>query len=269
MKVVLFCGGLGMRLREYSESIPKPMVPIGPRPVLWHLMKYYAHHGHKDFIICLGHGAGVIKNYFLNYNECESNDFVLEKGGEELKLVTSDIQDWRITFVDTGLHANIGQRLMAVAKYVENEEMFLANYSDGLTDLPLPKMIDEFSRDQHLTGMFACVRPRQSFHLVALDDTQLVTSIEEMTRSGLYVNGGFFIFRGNIMRSIERGEELVHEPFNRLIKGKKLKGYPYHGFWMAMDTFKDKQNLDDLYGRGLAPWEVWKQRPGLGESTGK
>lgn len=269
MKVVLFCGGLGMRLREYSESIPKPMVPIGPRPVLWHLMKYYAHHGHKDFIICLGHGAGVIKNYFLNYNECESNDFVLEKGGEELKLVTSDIQDWRITFVDTGLHANIGQRLMAVAKYVENEEMFLANYSDGLTDLPLPKMIDEFSRDQHLTGMFACVRPRQSFHLVALDDTQLVTSIEEMTRSGLYVNGGFFIFRGNIMRSIERGEELVHEPFNRLIKGKKLKGYPYHGFWMAMDTFKDKQNLDDLYGRGLAPWEVWKQRPGLGESMGK
>lgn len=259
MKVVLFCGGLGMRLREYSESIPKPMVPIGPRPVLWHLMKYYAHYGHKDFIICLGHGAGVIKNYFLNYNECESNDFVLEKGGEELKLVTTDIQDWRITFVDTGLNSNIGQRLMAVAKYVEHEEMFLANYSDGLTDLPLPKMIEEFSLDQHLTGMFACVRPRQSFHLVSLDDTRLVTSIEEMSRSGLYVNGGFFIFRGDVIRSIERGEELVHEPFNRLIKEKRLKGYPYNGFWMAMDTFKDKQNLDDLYARALAPWEVWKQ----------
>src|SRR5215210_4763777 len=138
MKVVLFCGGLGLRLRDYSDSIPKPMVNIGYRPILWHVMKYYAHFGHKDFILCLGYKADAIKNYFLTYDECISNNFVLSNGGKNLRLLHSDIQDWNITFVDTGLTANIGQRLKAVEPYLEQETMFLANYSDGLTDLPLP-----------------------------------------------------------------------------------------------------------------------------------
>src|SRR5262245_34488694 len=125
MKVVLFCGGLGMRLREYSEHIPKPMVNIGYRPSLWHVMKYYAHDGHKEFILCLGYGADFIKNYFLNYNECISNDFVLSKGGKNLHLFNSDIDDWNITFADTGITSNIGQRLTAVEKYLEGENMFL------------------------------------------------------------------------------------------------------------------------------------------------
>ena len=259
MKVVLFCGGLGMRLREYSESIPKPMVPIGSRPILWHVMKYYAHYGHNDFIVCLGHGASAIKNYFLNYNECESNDFVLARGGAQIDLITTDIQDWKITFVDTGVNANIGSRLKAVEKYVQNEEVFLANYADGLSDLPLPEMIEQFNRDK-IVGMFACVKPQQSFHVVSLDHDSAVTGVEEMGRSGLFINGGYFIFRGEIISYIGRGEELVREPFNRLIKEKKLKGYQYNGFWMAMDTFKDKQILDDLYSRAQAPWEVWKGR---------
>ena len=135
MKVVLFCGGLGMRLRDYSETIPKPMVNIGYRPILWHVMKYYAHYGHKDFILCLGHRADAVKNYFLNYNECASNDFVLSGGGKNLELLNSDIHDWRITFADTGIHSNIGQRLRAVEMHLEGEEEFLANYCDGLTDL--------------------------------------------------------------------------------------------------------------------------------------
>src|SRR3954468_9817857 len=134
MKVVLFCGGLGMRMREFSEAVPKPMVPIGYRPILWHVMKYYAHHGHKDFILCLGYQADVIKSYFLEYNECLSNDFVLSKGGKNLELLTTDIDRWRITFVDTRLKSNIGQRLKAVERQLEGEEMFLANYSDGLSD---------------------------------------------------------------------------------------------------------------------------------------
>ena len=124
MKVVLFCGGMGMRMREYSEAVPKPMVPIGYRPILWHVMKYYAHYGHKDFILCLGYKADVIKNYFRNYDECVSNDFVLSGGGKNLELLNSDIDDWRITFVDTGLTANIGQRLKAVEKHLQDEEVF-------------------------------------------------------------------------------------------------------------------------------------------------
>ena len=136
MKVVLFCGGLGLRLRDVSEHLPKPMVPIGSRPMLWHIMKYYAYYGHNEFILCLGFGADVVKNYFLHYDECLSNDFVLTNGGKNLQLFSSDIYDWRITFADTGINANIGQRLKAVEKYLEDDEVFLANYSDGLTDLP-------------------------------------------------------------------------------------------------------------------------------------
>ena len=135
MKVVLFCGGLGTRLREHSDTIPKPLVNIGTRPILWHLMRYYAHYGHKDFILCLGYRGDMIREFFLNYQEALSNDFVLSEGGKRIELITSDIQDWRITFVDTGLHANLGERLMRVRHLVEKEPMFLANYSDGLTDL--------------------------------------------------------------------------------------------------------------------------------------
>jgi len=127
MKVVLFCGGQGLRMREFSDTIPKPMVNIGSRPILWHIMKYYAHYGHKDFILCLGHGADFIKNYFLNYNECISNDFVLSRGGKKLQLFNSDISDWNITFADSGVTSNLGERLKAVEKYLDDEDVFLAN----------------------------------------------------------------------------------------------------------------------------------------------
>ena len=140
MKVVLFCGGLGTRLRDYSD-LPKPLVDIGDRPILLHIMKYYAHYGHKDFILCLGYKADLIKQYFLNYNEELSKDFPVIEGNRKLGLSNSDMQDWKITFVDTGLNSNIGQRLKAVEKYLKDEEVFLANYSDGLTDLFLPDLI--------------------------------------------------------------------------------------------------------------------------------
>ena len=157
MKVVLFCGGLGMRIRD-AENLPKPMQLIGLRPLLWHVMKYYAHYGHKDFILCLGHRADAIKNYFLTYNECLSNDFILSAGGKNLELMSSDIEDWRITFAYTGINSNIGQRLKAVEKYLEGETEFLANYSDGLTDLPLPEQLEHF-RQQGKVASFLCVRP--------------------------------------------------------------------------------------------------------------
>jgi len=258
MKVVLFCGGLGLRIRD-AEDIPKPMVQIGYRPILWHVMKYYAHYGHKDFILCLGHKSEAIKNYFLNYNECASNDFVLSGGGKNLELFNSDIQDWRITFADTGIHSNIGMRLKAVEKYLEGEEEFLANYSDGLTDLPLPQQLDHFHQ-QGTIASFLCVRPNLSYHFVTLEqgNGNLVSDIHPIDNGSVRINGGFFIFKKEIFDYIGEKEELVIEPFHRLVAKRKLTGYPYDGFWASMDTFKDRQHLESLFTGGGAPWEVWK-----------
>lgn len=261
MKVVLFCGGLGMRLRELGDDIPKPMVPIGYRPVLWHLMKYYAHFGHRDFILCLGHRADVIKKYFLNYEETISNDFVLSRGGSQVDLMNSDISDWRITFADTGITANLGQRLKAVQRYVEDDEMFLANYADGLTDLHLPTLVDHFQQGGKIAN-FVCVRPNLSYHAVSMGDDGLVDDIMAITKTGLRVNGGYFLFQRSIFDYLCNGEELVLEPFQRLIAAKQLLAYPYDGFFASLDTFKDKQHLEDLYARGKAPWEVWHTNGG-------
>jgi glucose-1-phosphate cytidylyltransferase len=256
MKVVLFCGGMGMRMREYSEAIPKPMVLIGYRPILWHVMKYYAHHGHKDFILCLGYKADVIKNYFRNYDECVSNDFVLSRGGRSLELLNSDIDDWCITFVDTGLNANIGQRFKAVEKYLRDEEVFLANYSDGLSDVDLKVLVEKFLRTNRL-ACFVSVKPRASFHVISIDGEGVVKSIEHITKSGARINGGFFLFRRDVFRYIKDGEELVEQPFRRLISEGQLLSYAHNGFWACMDTFKELQELEDLYSRGNAPWAVW------------
>ena len=258
MKVVLFCGGLGLRIRD-AENIPKPMVQIGYRPILWHLMKYYAHFGHKEFILCLGYQADVVKTYFLNYNECISNDFVLSGGGKRLELFSSDIQDWKITFADTGVNSNIGQRLKAVEKYLEKEEVFLANYSDGLTDLPLPQQLEHFCQQDKIAG-FLCVRPSLSYHMVAVEEGNgsLVSGIHAISNGTVRINGGFFIFKRKIFDYIREKEELVGEPFQRLMEEKQLIAYRYDGFWESMDTFKDKQHLESLYAGGVAPWEVWK-----------
>jgi glucose-1-phosphate cytidylyltransferase len=256
MKVVLFCGGLGLRLRDYSENIPKPMATIGYRPILWHVMKYYAHYGHKDFILCLGHRADTIKDYFVKYDEYVSNDFVLSAGGKNIDLINRDIHDWRITFADTGITSNVGQRLRAVEKYLEGEEMFLANYSDGLSDLPLPKQIEHFRKSDKV-GSFLCIRPNLSYHLVSLNGGDIVSKIEDVNKSDLRINGGFFAFKKDIFKYLKEGEELVHEPFRRLIAEQQLIAYQYDGFWACMDTFKDKQHLDDLYAKGNAPWQVW------------
>ena len=247
-----------MRLRDYSESIPKPMVPVGYRPILWHVMRYYAHFGHRDFILCLGYRADVIKRYFLEYEETISNDFVLSEGGKQVNLLASDIQDWKITFVDTGLNSNVGQRLKAVQPVLEGEQMFLANYSDGVSDLPLPAQI-EFFQAQDAVACFAGVAPTQSFHLVRAEAGGRVSSISHVKEIGMRINGGFFVMRPEIFDWMRPGEELVQEPFQRLAAAGKLVSYNYDGFWACMDTFKDKQLLEDLYTRGQVPWEVWKR----------
>jgi glucose-1-phosphate cytidylyltransferase len=257
MKVVIFCGGLGMRLREVGDDIPKPMVPIGNRPILWHLMKYYAHYGHKDFILCLGYRADVIKKFFLNYEETGSNDFVLTNGGREIELMNRDISDWRITFADTGVNSNLGQRLMAVRNYLRGEDAFLANYADGVTDMHLPSVIAQFEAGGKIAN-FVSIRPNLTFHAVCSGPDGEVREIKPVMETDLRVNGGYFLFRRQIFDYMRAGEELVLEPFERLIKANQLATYQHDGFSASMDTFKDKQALDELYSKGRAPWEVWR-----------
>ena len=229
MKVVLFCGGFGMRIRDYSEEVPKPMVTIGYRPVLWHVMKYYSYFGHRDFVLCLGYKGDMIKNYFLNYNECLSNNFILTNGGKAIELLNSDTDDWKITFVDTGLHSNLGQRLLNVKKYLDGEEVFLANYSDGLVDLNLKSYIENFMKGDK-TACFLAVRPNSSVHHVTIDNENHVTGIQNLTKAGIWLNGGYFIFKREIFEYINYGEELVEEPFWRMIKNKQIVTQKHNGF---------------------------------------
>ena len=250
-----------MRLREYSENVPKPMVPIGTRPILWHIMRYYAHFGHKDFILCLGYRGDAIKNFFLNYEECISNDFILRDGGRTKELLHSDIEDWRITFVDTGLNTNIGERLVAVRDHLEGEDEFLANYSDAVTDHYLPDQIQHLRRLDRVAS-FLSVRPNLSYHFVTTNGDGEVTAMQDIGQARTRINGGFFVFRREIFDHILPGEELVLEPFQRLILKRQLLAHEYDGFWVPMDTAKDKKRLDDLDDSGVRPWEVWS-RSGL------
>jgi glucose-1-phosphate cytidylyltransferase len=257
MKVVLFCGGQGMRLREFSDKIPKSMVPIGYRPILWYIMKYYAHFGYKEFILCLGYQGDIIKNYFVNYSEYITNDFVYSNGGSHMNLISKDIDDWTITFVDTGINATMGERLLAVQKYIKDEECFLVNYSDVLTDFPLPEMVSHFSKSDKM-GMFMVTQPQRSFHVVNFSEDKEVKDISTLSNSGLWINAGYFIFKKEIFNYLKRGEDLVEDALPRLIAKNELLAYPYSGTWITMDTFKEKQMLDDMYAKGDTPWEVWK-----------
>ena len=259
MKVVLFCGGLGTRLREHSDTIPKPLVQIGYRPILWHLMRFYAHYGHTEFILCLGYRGDLIREYFLNYREELTNDFTLDGSSGEVQLHRKDLAGWKITFVDTGLHSNIGQRLLRVRKHVENEEMFLANYADGLSDVPLEQQVEQFRKSDAIAS-FVSVRSSQSFHAVQMAADGRVTAMGAMPDQPMWINGGFLALRREIFDYIEEGDELVEKPFGRLIEKRRLVSFPWGGFWQCMDTFKDKISFDRMEARGQCPWMVWNGR---------
>jgi len=257
MKVVLFCGGLGTRVNGLEGEAPKPMLRIGYRPILWHVMKYYAYFGHKDFILCLGHRADAIKDYFLRYDEAVSNDFVLRNGGRHVQLIGTDIHDWTITFVDTGLHSSIGERLKAIEPYLAGEEYFLANYSDGLTDLDLNLFIDEV-RPLGKVLSFLSVRPAVTFHVVTADEDGRVRAVTPANKTDIWINGGYFVCHRDVFGYLHAGEDLVGPPFARMIADGRLLARRHHGFWKSLDTFRDKQELDELWASGHAPWEVWK-----------
>jgi glucose-1-phosphate cytidylyltransferase len=261
MKVVLFCGGLGTRIRDYSENIPKPMIPIGPQPMLWHIMQYYSYYGHRDFILCLGYKANVVKDYFLNFKPSTHGDFVISDFGKKVEVLGANPPDWRITLVDTGIWRNIGERLVAVKHLLKDEEFFLANYSDGLTDARLPDMIECLKRSGKVGG-FIAVRPPFNFHLAEFNNEGAVSRLRSSQESEIWINGGYFVFRKKIFDFIREGEELVAEPFNRMIEVGELFAYKYEGFWRAMDTLRDKQILEDMVEKGKMPWRIGAQPEG-------
>ena len=260
MKVVLFCGGQGMRLRGYSDNVPKPMVQIGLRPILWHLMKYYAYFGHKDFILCLGYKGEVVKDYFLHYDESVSNDFIWSEAGKKVQLLNTDLQDWTITFVETGMNSTIGERLKTVEPHLSGEEIFLANYGDALSDLPLPDMLEKFQKSSAIASL-VLVKPKAKFDIVKAAEDGIVREISPLIRTGIWINGGFFAMRQEIFQYIYPGDELVREPFGRLIEKQALLPYQYSGFWQCMDTFEELQYLEGL-NEHEAPWKVWQTSGG-------
>jgi glucose-1-phosphate cytidylyltransferase len=260
MKVVLFCGGQGMRIRDFHGEVPKPMVLVGNRPILWHVMKYYAHFGHKEFILCLGYGAEAIKRFFLDYEEAVSNDFVLKAGGAERIMLGTDIDDWTITFVDTGLQSEVGERLRRVEPYIGDDELFMANYADGVTDLDLNAYIEKFETTDKI-GAFLAVRPPQTYHIARLDGEDAV-ELGPMGDEDIWLNGGYFIFRKEIFDYIEPGDDLVAGPVSRLAKEGKTHAHRLDGFWSPMDTFKEQNYLESLYNAAKAPWAKWRNGEG-------
>ena len=259
MKVVLFCGGLGMRMRDGDSAVPKPMQMVGPRPLIWHVMRYYAHFGHREFVLCLGFGADHVKDYFLNYRETESNDFTMRRGAVELQ--GSDIGDWTIHFVNTGLESPIGERLRRVRHHVEGEEMFLANYADVLTDAPLDDMVAAF-RASDATASLLAVPPQAVFHIVDVDGEKKVNSIYPVTDMDIRENGGYFILRPEAIDYIPENGDLVGDACTRLAKEGRLLSYPYEGFWQPADTLKERNALEAAYRAGTRPWMLWETEPG-------
>jgi glucose-1-phosphate cytidylyltransferase len=256
LKVVLFCGGLGMRMREDAASAPKPMAMIGDRPLLWHVMRYYAHFGHTDFILCLGHGAAAVKDYFLRYDETLSNDFCLTMGDRDVQLFTTDITDWNITFIDTGLDATIGERLSRARRYVENEPMFLANYADTLTDAPLPELIERFRSSTAVASLLA-VPVQSTHHVLDIGPDDRVDGIRPIRELMQWENGGYFILRPEIFPLLRPGEDLVPHGLGRLLADRRVIAQRYTGFWRAADTFKDRAELEALHRSARCPWMLW------------
>ena len=240
---------------EETRRIPKPMIEIGGRPILWHIMRYYSMWGHDEFILCLGYKGEAIKQYFLSYNGALLNDFVLDRdaSGTKLELLSRDLDRWRITFVDTGLSATIGERLKSVEPYLDDEDVFLATYGDGLTDAPLPAVIEAF-HESRKSALFLSVRPQFNAHLVSTDEHGTVVAVEDISRSAIRINGGFFVLKREVIGRIGPGDELVEETFASLIADGELVAYPYEGFYGPMDTIKDRQRLEALHESGDLPW---------------
>ena len=257
MKVVIFCGGLGTRLREETEFRPKPMVPIGERPILWHIMKMYAHYGHKEFILCLGYKGEVIKEYFRNYH-WNTSDVTLRLGRRpQIRYHNQhDEEDWTVTLVDTGQLTMTGGRLKRVLQFIE-EDTFLLTYGDGLINSDINDSI-AFHRDQGKIATITAVHPAGRFGDLEVSGATVTAFKEKAEQQAALINGGFFVMNKLIDRYLT-GDDCVleQEPLNRLAREGQIAAFVHTAFWQCMDTFREQQLLANMWNSGHAPWKVW------------
>ncbi|MBI3021778.1 MAG: glucose-1-phosphate cytidylyltransferase [Candidatus Omnitrophica bacterium] len=260
MKVVILCGGLGTRLREETEYRPKPMVPIGGRPILWHIMNRYAAYGFHEFILCLGYKGEMIKDYFLRYRT-HTSDFTLKLGLDGEAAVEyhspSREREWSVTFVDTGERAMTGARIKRIERFIDGET-FLLTYGDGLADINLSALL-AFHRRHGRIATVTGVHPGSSrFGELALDGDRIVQFVEKPEAHDGYISGGFFVFQREFFRYVSEDDDCVLErkPLQQLTKDGQLMAYRHHGYWQCMDTYRDYQQLNEVWERGQAPWTV-------------
>ncbi len=258
MKVVIFCGGLGTRLREETEFRPKPMVPIGERPILWHIMKTYAHYGHKDFLLTLGYKGEVIKDYFRNYH-WNTSDVTLRLGAKpQIKYHNQhDEEDWTVTLIDTGQATMTGGRLKRALPFIE-EDTFLLTYGDGLSDTDINATIAFHNREKRIITITA-VQPAGRFGDLEINGNDVTAFKEKAEKQSNRINGGFFVVNKKIGNYLTDDTcVLEQEPLNRLAAERQIAAYPHEGFWQCMDTFREQQLLTNLWNSGKAPWKIWE-----------
>jgi len=258
MKVVILCGGLGTRMREETEYRPKPMMPIGGRPILWHIMKLYAHYGHKEFILCLGYKGEVIKDYFRNYH-WNTSDVTLRLGRTPKIIYHTEHaeEDWTVTLLDTGLETQTGGRLRRALSHVGGET-FLFTYGDGLTNSDINKSI-AFHQQHGALATVTAVKPTGRFGELAMDGQTITAFSEKPERESAFVSGGFFVFNKGIGQYLDEGDQCVLErkPMERLAAERQLKAFCHDGFWQCMDTYREYEMLNKMWASGKAPWKVW------------
>lgn len=256
MKAVILAGGFGTRLQEETHMRPKPMVEIGGKPILWHIMKIYEKHGIEDFIICCGYKSGYIKDYFANY-ALHHSDVTFDLANENLNIINKRFENWKVTLVDTGANTMTGGRLLRVRQYLENESEFCFTYGDGLSDVNLTKLI-EFHRHNNKLATLTATRPPGRFGALTLSDNEVVAFHEKPAGDGMYVNGGFFVLSPEVFAFIE-GDETSWEqgPLQALAEKNQLSAFRHDDFWQPMDTLRDKIYLEEMWNSGEAPWKVW------------
>ncbi len=257
MKVVILCGGLGTRLREETEFRPKPMVPVGNRPILWHIMKMYAHHGHKDFILCLGYKGEIIKDYFRNYH-WNTSDVTLRLGAKpEVTYHTHhEEENWSVTLLDTGSETQTGGRLRRALPYIDSDT-FLATYGDGVTDSNINESI-AFHRQHGGLATITGVRLAARFGDLTVDKTRITAFKEKAEDESHYINGGFFVFNKRVGDYLENDATILEQaPFARMAAAGQMHAFMHSGFWQCMDTYREQQMLEKMYAGGRAPWRVW------------
>lgn len=260
MKVVILCGGQGTRIRDVAEHIPKPMIPIGRYPIIWHIMSSYAAAGHDEFILCLGHLGHTIKEFFLNYQTL-SSDFTLNIGkSNEIEFHDKRIDiNWRVTLADTGDDAMTGARIKRIQRYVKNDEQFMLTYGDGLSDINFPALLD-FHNSHEKTLTLTGVRPPGRFGEIETDDDGRVTEFNEKPQAtGGRISGGFFVCQNSIFSALNDDPGLVfeQEPMRELAANEELMVYKHDGFWQCMDTARDYRFLNSLWSDENAPWKNW------------